>query len=103
MNYSNYYSENKFWKKIKTVGRSIPFSRDVIALFYCLCDPNTPKWVKVIIIFALGYFICPLDAVPDLIPIGGYGDDAGVIASALASISQFVRKEHYKKADEFLS
>lgn len=101
--YSNNYSESNFWNKVKSVGRTLPFIRDAIAMYYCLIDKNTPLWVKGIIIAALGYFISPVDAIPDFLPIVGYGDDAGVIAAAFASVAAYVTEEHYKKADSFLS
>lgn len=34
---------------------------------------------KALIVAALGYFILPLDLIPDFIPIAGYGDDAAVL------------------------
>ena len=101
--YSNQYSEASFWNKIKSMGKSIPLLRNVIAMFYALTDQNTPLWVKAIIVGALGYFISPIDAVPDFLPVAGYGDDAAVVGSALAVISAYVTKEHYEKADRFLS
>jgi uncharacterized membrane protein YkvA (DUF1232 family) len=101
--YSNSYSEFEFWYKVKSVGRSVPFLRDAIAMFYSLTDQDTPLWVKAVIIGALGYFISPIDVVPDFIPFIGYVDDAGVIAGALSSIAAHVTTEHYKKTDNFLS
>ena len=39
------------------------------------------------IVGALGYFIFPLDAIPDLVPVAGYADDLGVLAIALSSVA----------------
>lgn len=60
-------------------------------MYYCLQDPNTPLWVKVIIIAALGYFISPIDAVPDVLPFVGYGDDATAIAGAFSAIASNIK------------
>ena len=38
------------------------------------------------IIGALGYFISPIDAIPDFLP-GGLVDDGGVIATAVATLA----------------
>jgi len=102
-NYSKNYSESNFWDKVKSVGRSVPFLRDVIAMYYCLKDPKTPVWVKLVIISSIGYFISPIDTVPDILPVVGYGDDATVITVALGSVSAYVTEKHYKKADKLLN
>lgn len=41
-----------------------------ITLYALLKSSSTPAWAKAAIIGALGYFICPLDAVPDFLPVG---------------------------------
>ena len=40
-----------------------------LILYYCLQDDDTPAWAKTTIIGALGYFISPIDAIPDLVPV----------------------------------
>ncbi len=54
--------------------------------------PSVPPWAKTAIVAALGYFIFPLDAIPDLTPVVGYADDFGVLAAALATVSVYVDK-----------
>lgn len=41
-------------------------------------------------IAALFYFISPVDAIPDVIPIAGLTDDAAVIAAAVATIKRMM-------------
>ncbi|MGJ3196969.1 DUF1232 domain-containing protein [Peribacillus castrilensis] len=43
-------------------------------MFYTLQKPTTPAWAKTVIVGALGYFILPIDLIPDLIP-GGYTEE----------------------------
>jgi uncharacterized membrane protein YkvA (DUF1232 family) len=100
--YSDKYSEEGFWKKIRKVRKSVPFLRDVLAMFYCLIDSTTPIWAKGVIVAALGYFIFPLDVIPDfLFPIG-YADDAAVVTTALIAVRMLIKEEHWQKADDVL-
>ena len=81
----------------------VPFVRDAVAMFYCATDSNTPTHVKVYILGALGYFLNPFDAIPDVIAGMGFVDDATAIGSTLAVVGSAVTKEHWQKADRFLS
>lgn len=42
---------------------------------------------------ALGYFILPLDMIPDVIPGAGYTDDLGALAAAIGIVSMYVTDE----------
>ena len=46
----------------------------------------------------MGYFIAPLDLVPDLLPAAGYADDAAAVAGALALTVFYVTPEIKQKA-----
>lgn len=98
--YSDKYSEDGFWSKIRKVGGKVPFCRDAVAMFYCLVDPSTPPWAKALIVAALGYFIFPLDAIPDVLFPIGFTDDAAVISAALVGVRMIIKDEHWKKADD---
>ena len=37
---------------------------------------------------AMVYFVCPIDFIPDVIPIAGYGDDLLVVRWALSQIAK---------------
>lgn len=98
--YAEYYSDDLFWAKLqgfaKQAGREVV--EKALILYYVGTDPETPTWAKGIIGAALGYFIFPLDAIPDLVPFIGYADDLGAIALALAGIASCITKEHIEKA-----
>ena len=102
--YGGAYSEVSFWKKMTafavTAGGEVVFR--ALVLYYCLCDPDTPKWARTRILGALGYFIFPADAIPDIVPIVGYADDLGALALALAAVALHIKPEHEGKAEEKL-
>ena len=103
--YSKEYSEESFWRKVKKY--SLKAGKEVIEkalmLFYCLQEKDTPKWAKAVIVAALGYFIFPLDAIPDILFPVGYTDDAAVVAAVLVAVRLVIKEEQWKKADEFLA
>jgi uncharacterized membrane protein YkvA (DUF1232 family) len=45
-------------------------------------DPRVPRWRKLAGLLAVAYFIFPLDAIPDFLPILGWLDDLGVLSAA---------------------
>jgi uncharacterized membrane protein YkvA (DUF1232 family) len=93
----------KFWGVLKKYARYIPFARDAVAAFYCATDPATPRRVKGILLAALGYFILPLDAVPDIFSLIGFTDDLAVLTTAIAMVRGHMKPEHYEAADRALA
>ncbi len=100
LDYSENYSETGLWDKLaqfaKIAGREVV--EKALVLFYAASDPDTPKKAKAIIFSALGYFILPLDAIPDFTPILGFSDDLGAIALALATVAAHIKAEHRQAA-----
>lgn len=102
--HNRHYSDNSFWNKIKAVAASAgkEITEKVLTLYYCLCDRDTPARAKAVIGGALGYFILPLDAIPDITPIVGYTDDLGMLAFAFAMVAVHIKQEHVDQAKEKL-
>ena len=100
--YGKYYSQDSFWKKLlkfaRNAGREVV--ENALSLYYTAQAPDTPIWAKTVIKGALGYFILPADAIPDLIPAVGYGDDLGVLVAALAAVAAHVTPEIKDRAKE---
>ncbi|QYK04959.1 YkvA family protein [Shewanella zhangzhouensis] len=86
------YSDTGFWQKVKDFARQA--GREVIEkalwLYYAAQRPETPTWAKTIIYGALGYFITPVDAIPDLTPLMGFSDDLGALAAALTMVAVYI-------------
>lgn len=103
--FSEEYSDSKFWDKVKKYSRSAGEGvlEPALKMYYSALDSDTPAWAKAAIITSLGYFISPVDAVPDLVPVVGYADDLGVLVAALATTAAHIKEEHAKKAKETLA
>jgi uncharacterized membrane protein YkvA (DUF1232 family) len=93
----------KFWPALRRAIRYVPFSRDVVAAFYCALDPQTPTRVRGILLAALAYFIMPFDIIPDFLAVIGYSDDVAVLAAAFRMVSGHIRESHYEAADRALA
>lgn len=94
--------KRKFWGTLKKAARQIPFTRDLVAAYYCATDPKVPLRVRATLIGALAYFVSPLDAVPDFLVGVGFGDDATVLATAIAMVATHITNEHRRKAEDAL-
>jgi len=103
--YNKQFSENLFWIKVKKMARSagVKVVYSALLLFYTYRRRETPKWAKKVIIGALGYFISPIDAIPDLTPFLGYTDDLSVLAFALSTLAFFINKEVKESARRTLN
>ena len=103
-NFENEYSEDGFWDKIKNFAKAAGKAvlRHALKLYYAAKDPDTPAWAKTAALGALGYFICPIDAIPDVTPFIGYSDDLGVLVAAVSTIAGHIKDEHVKMAEETL-
>lgn len=93
----------KFWPTMKKAMRQLPFGRDVVAAYYCATDRQTPLRVRGILLAALGYFVLPFDAVPDVLAVVGFTDDIAVLTTAIALINSHIRERHYEAADTVLA
>ena len=77
------YVDENLWVKLERVGKKISFAKDVMALYRYMVDTDISWYRKSIVVFALIYFISPIDAIPDIAPLFGYMDDLGVITALL--------------------
>ncbi len=98
------FTEDSFWDKSKNVAKVAGkiVLEPALKLYYSAKDPDTPMWAKTTVYGALGYFISPIDALPDFTPILGYTDDLGVLMAAAVAVATYIKKEHREKAKETL-
>lgn len=102
LGYGQEFSEEGFWNKVKNVFKKagIKVVYSALTLYYTYQKKDTPVWAKGVIIGALGYFISPIDAIPDITPGIGYADDIGVLLAAVATVGTYIDNEvrQYAKA-----
>ena len=79
--YGSHYKERAFWTKLKKVARKagIKVTYAALLLYYVVKSPSTSSKDRAKILGALGYFILPIDLVPDFIPVAGYTDDLAAL------------------------
>jgi uncharacterized membrane protein YkvA (DUF1232 family) len=84
----------KFWRKLQPIARELPFAEDLLAVYYCAFDRQTPLSVKATLVAGLAYFVMPADAIPDFIPVVGFIDDAAAIGAVMKIVSDHIKPEH---------
>ena len=90
--------EPRLWRKLVRVAARITFADELVAAWYCAIDPATPHHVRGVLLAALGYFVLPTDAIPDLIAGLGFTDDATVIAAVVTIVGRYLTAEHRERA-----
>lgn len=95
-------TKRKLVPKLMSVAGLIPFADDLAASYYCAMDAQTPAKVKLVLFAALGYFVLPVDAIPDVLTGMGFTDDATVLATALGLVGAHIKDHHRVAARRLL-
>ena len=100
--YKKEYNEKSFFDKLKKVLKVVGVKGVYILLllYNTLQRKDIPPKEKSIIIGALGYFILPLDALPDITPIVGYSDDIFALGMAILKVIPYIDDEMKEKSRE---
>ena len=103
--YQENYDESSFWDKIlkfaKRAGIEVIYL--ALLLYYTLCSNTLSLKDKAIVYGALGYFILPIDLIPDYIPVIGLSDDFGTLIYAYNIIKDNINDDIRGKAKKKLS
>lgn len=100
--YARYYSKAHADGFLKKYARSLGEKSLVLfyKLWFTLLDGKVSPRTKALILAALGYAACPVDAIPDFIPMLGLTDDAAVLAATAISVASDITPETTKKATQ---
>lgn len=102
--YADYYNPNALFEKIKKVARKagVKVVYVVLILYYATMDKELPVKDRLMVLAALGYFILPIDLIPDALP-GGFADDMAALVYVLKQIWDNLTPSTIEKAKNRLS
>ena len=102
--YKSSYTEENLQTKLKKYGKKIGVNTTyyILLLYQMIVSNVVPLADKAIIIAALGYFISPLDVIPDIIIGTGFIDDVSVLLIALRQVIKNITPEIKQQAKERL-
>lgn len=86
--------QHGFWPKVRRVVVRLPFAEDLLAGYYCAFDRETPRHVQIALMGALAYFVLPFDAIPDVLPLIGFTEDAAVLATVIRLVATHISPAH---------
>ena len=93
------YNNAEFFKKItavaKKAGTKLVYA--ALLLYYASLDKNIPIKDRALIIGALGYFILPVDFIPDALPLG-FTDDMAALTYVLKTVWGNLTPEVHQRA-----
>ena len=102
--YASFFTDDKFWHKLarafKKAGIKVVYA--ALVLFYSLQDPRISKKDKALIIGSLGYFILPVDLIPDFLPAIGFSDDLAALLLAFYKVKKCITPEVKGRAEDKL-
>jgi len=93
--YASYFDDGQFWDKVKKVAKKVGIKLVYVALtlYYAVKMSDLTAKDKALVLGVLGYFILPVDLIPDFIPVLGFTDDWAALLFVFYKISSSVTPE----------
>lgn len=93
--YQEHYDEDRLGSKLPKVARKAgsKLVYTVLLLYYVLKSSAVSNADKAKIYGALGYFILPLDILPDFLPVVGFADDLSAVLWAIHTVWKNITPE----------
>lgn len=88
----------RFWPKLLAVFARVPFVDDLLSVWYCAMDRDTPVKVRAVLLAAIAYFVTPADLMPDFLVALGFTDDAAVLTAAMSIVGGHITDRHRRRA-----
>ncbi|MDE6341951.1 MAG: DUF1232 domain-containing protein [Muribaculaceae bacterium] len=97
--YAGHYNAGSLFEKLKTAARKAGKKTVhlVLILYYATFDKALPVKDRLMVLAALGYFILPVDMIPDVLP-GGFADDAAALLYVVRHIWRNLSNDTFSKA-----
>jgi uncharacterized membrane protein YkvA (DUF1232 family) len=71
-------------------ARLLALKSEVLAVSFALADPRTPWHARLLAALIVGYAACPIDLIPDFIPVLGVVDDLILVPLGIALVIKWV-------------
>ena len=94
---ASHYVRANFRDKLRQVSGLAKVADHLWALYHYMSDPSVHWSKKAVVVSALLYFIVPMDAVPDFVPVAGFLDDIGVIGLTVRYVGKQLRPYYLKE------
>lgn len=103
--YQENYNESSLWNKVKKFAKKagLKVIYLVLLLYYVLQSEMVSITDKTKIYGALGYFILPVDLIPDAIPVVGFSDDFAALVACVIAVSSNITPEIEQQAKDKLA
>lgn len=76
------------WQRLKRWARAL--KSDGMTLWFCCRHPRMPLLPKIFALLVVGYFLSPIDLIPDFIPVLGYLDELILLPGCIYLILRMV-------------
>lgn len=102
--YTRHYDDSRLWDKMRHYAQRAGYEllEKALWLYYAAQRPDTPAWARATAYGALGYFILPMDAIPDWLFSVGLTDDLGALALAVATLVDYIDDDVRRQARQRL-